>query len=366
MEEKQNLKSNNILIKIIVIIIVFFLGSACMYGLIYKFPTKFTTMTTKTIKDVTITENGISEAVDKIYDAVVIVENYKNNKLIGSGTGFVYKVGGDKAYILTNNHVISSGEEVTVIFTTKESKKAKIVGQDTYADIAVLEIDSFDDITIAITGSSDNAKIGDTVFAVGAPLDSVYSWTVTRGILSGKDRLVEVSSTNNSTSDWVMSVIQTDTAINSGNSGGPLANSNGEVIGITSMKLVSSGVEGMGFAIPIETALEYAAKFEKGEEITRPYLGVSMYNLSEVNKKYYDYEKITEGVYVASVEENSPADKAGIKEGDIITKINDTEVNSVAYLKYSLYKYNSNEKISITVYRDGNSKNIDVTLGTNS
>lgn len=363
-------KKNKILLKLILVILSFFAGAFGMYLVIYFFPAEFveTINTTKVVKDVSITDTGLSEAVNKIYDAVVVVENYKGDTLKGSGTGFVYSTSDGKGYILTNNHVISGGTKILVTFTNGEKIKAEVLGSDTYADIAVLKIDGFDGMKVAQIGSSKNAKVGDTVFAVGAPLDISYSWTVTRGILSGKDRLIEINSsqTSGATSDWVMSAIQTDAAINSGNSGGPLANANGEVIGITSLKLVKSGVEGMGFAIPIETALEYAEKIVKGEEIKRPYLGVSMYNISEISTKYYNPETTTTGVYVSSVEEGSPADKAGLKEGDIIFKLNDTNIESVAYLKYNLYKYNVGEKVTLSIYRNNKEKTINITLGENS
>lgn len=374
MKEKKNIeyepKQNKIWLKIIFIIMSFFAGSICMYLVIYFFPTKFveTVNTTKVIKDVSVTDTGLSEAVSKIYDAVVVVENYNGDLLKGSGTGFVYNTSDGNGYILTNNHVISGGTKIYVSFTNGEKIKAEVLGSDVYADIAVLKINSFTGMKVASIGSSKKAKVGDTVFAVGAPLDSAYSWTVTRGILSGKDRLIEINSsqTTNTTSDWVMSVIQTDTAINSGNSGGPLANANGEVIGITSLKLVQSGVEGMGFAIPIETALEYAEKIVKGEEIKRPYLGISMYNISEISTKYYNEKVTPTGVYISDVEDNSPADKAGLKKGDIITKLNDTNIESVAYLKYNLYKYNIGEKVTLTIYRNDKEQTINVTLGENS
>ena len=376
MEEMENIEikipknKNNIFVKLILIILSFFAGAIGMYLVIYFFPAEFveTINTTKIVKDVSITDTGLSEAVGKIYDAVVVVENYKGETLKGSGTGFVYENKDGKAYILTNNHVISGGTKVYVSFTNGEKKEAEVLGSDTYADIAVLKINSFDGIKVASIGSSEKAKIGDTVFAVGAPLDISYSWTVTRGILSGKDRLIEINSsqTTGATSDWVMSAIQTDAAINSGNSGGPLANANGEVIGITSLKLVNNGVEGMGFAIPIETALKYAEIIVKGEEIKRPYLGVSMYNISEISTKYYNDELTKTGVYVSSVEEGSPADKAGLKEGDIIVGLNDTEIENVAYLKYNLYKYNVGEKVTLSIYRNDKQRSIEVTLGENS
>ena len=370
MEEEK--KKTKILPKIIIVIIAFLVGVVGMYLVIYYHPTTFiktkNVNTTKVVKDVNITDTGLSEAVDKIYNAVVVVQTYKDDRLIGSGTGFVYKKEGTKAYILTNNHVIASGNKYTVSFTDGKNVETELKGSDKYADIAVLAIDTFEDISIATLGSSEDAKVGDTVFAVGAPLDSAYSWTVTRGILSGKNRLIEVNSSNNYsvTSDWVMTAIQTDAAINSGNSGGPLANANGEVIGITSMKLVSSGVEGMGFAIPIELATHYAEKLEKGEEVVRPYLGVSMYNVNEINTRYYDSEKVTNGVYVDMVENDSPADKAGLEKGDVIVKLNDDEITNIAYLKYYLYKYDVGDKVKLTVYRKDERKTIDLTLGENS
>ena len=368
--EMKQKKKNKIFLKLILIILSFFAGVISMYLIIYFFPAEFveTINTTKIVKDVSITDTGLSESVNKIYDAVVVVENYKDNTLKGSGTGFVYSNKDGKSYILTNNHVIDGGTKISVTFTNGKKINAEVLGSDTYADIAVLKINSFDGIKVAQIGSSKKAKVGDTVFAVGAPLDISYSWTVTRGILSGKDRLIEINSsqTSGASSDWVMSAIQTDAAINSGNSGGPLANANGEVIGINSLKLVKSGVEGMGFAIPIETALEYAEKIVKGEEIKRPYLGVSMYNISEISTKYYNPETTTTGVYISSVEEGSPADKGGLKEGDIVVELNDTKIENVAYLKYNLYKYGVGEKVTLSIYRNNKEKTIDITLGENS
>lgn len=373
MEENTKKRDRKIFSKIILVLITFFLGAGGMYAVIYFFPTNFietkNTNTTKVVKDVSITESGLSESVEKIYDAVVVVETYKGDTLIGSGTGFVYKKEDGKGYILTNNHVISGGNKVYVTFTSGKKLETEILGSDKYADIAVLSIEAFDDMQVASLGSSEDAKVGDTVFAVGAPLDSAYSWTVTRGILSGKNRLIEISSSNNTSamSDWVMTAIQTDAAINSGNSGGPLANVNGEVIGITSMKLVSSGVEGMGFAIPIEIASHYAEKLEKGEEVIRPYLGIAMYNVSEMNNYLFsDSNDFTTGVYVDSVEADSPAASGGVKKKDIIIKLNDDEIKNVAYLKYNLYKYDVGDKVTLTVLRDGKEKKLEITLGKNS
>lgn len=346
-----------------------------MYFYISKHPATFQKIITKSERKVKIDDTGISEAVNKIYDSVVTVSTFKSGVAYASGTGFVYKKNGDVSYILTNAHVIKDADEVYVKFTNGTNEKVDIIGSHTMADIAVLSISSDKVISYAEIGSSEKMKIGDTVFAVGAPLDSAYSWTVTRGILSGKDRLVEVSQSNtfsksSNNDSYMMNVLQTDAAINAGNSGGPLANGNGEVIGITSLKLVNSGVEGMGFAIPIETALKYAEKIINNEEIATPYIGVSMMNLYEAYY-YKDFRKLVEdsgldkGVLVAGVEKSSPADKSGLKTGDIITKIDDEDVSSIAYLRYVLYKHDVGDKIIIKYLRNGKESKVKLTLDAN-
>ncbi len=346
----QDFKVNKNVRYAVILMVVFFLGALGMFALVKYSPMNVIENITKTVKDVTVTDTGIADAVEKVYDSVVTIETYKKDKLYATGTGFVYKNENGKGYILTNNHVIESADAVRVVFTNNNSVDAKIVGSDKYADIAVLTVDSKNVLSVASLGNNSNSRIGDTVFAVGAPIDSsAYSWTVTRGILSGKDRMVEVSLNNSSISDWVMSVLQTDAAINSGNSGGPLSNSNGEVVGITSMKLASSQIEGMGFAIPIEDALWYAEKFENGESIVRPYLGVSMYNLSDILIRVD--APVSSGVYIDRVEDGSPASEAGLKSGDIIVKLGNENIPSVAFLKYQLYKHTVGETVEISYYR---------------
>ena len=352
---------------IIVAIVAFFLGAGALYGVIKLYPAVLLKEVTKLEKNVSIIDSGIAESVEKVYDSVVVVSTYNNNSKIASGTGFVYKKSGSTAYILTNHHVIEKGSTIKVTFTNEKESAVKLVGSDKYADIAVLSINSNDIITVAELGNSENARVGDTVFAVGAPLDNAYSWTVTRGILSGKNRLVEVSLESSRSSDWVVSVMQTDAAINSGNSGGPLANANGEVIGITSMKLVSSGVEGMGFAIPIETATDYAEKIIKGEEIVQPYLGISMINVADAyySRDYFNYLSklnITTGVLVTGVEDNSDAAKAGIKANDIIIEMDGKTITSLAFLRYNLYNHSIGDKLKVKVNRNGDIKELTVSL----
>ena len=347
--EKNDIKSSKSTNGIVYIILTFCV-CLCLFGGFYEFYLKHLVIeTTKTIKDVTITDTGIADAVEKVYDSVVTVKNYVRNQLYSTGSGFVFKIDNKYGYILTNYHVISGGNEVSVVFTNNKDEKVTIVGYDEYSDIAVLAVDKSLVLATAQLGSSNNMRIGDTTFAVGTPVDSsVYSWSVTRGILSGKDRMVQVD-------NYVMSVLQTDTAINSGNSGGPLCNSNGEVIGITNMKLASSQIEGMGFAIPIEDAVKNAETIISGKKISRPYLGISIYDSNS-------YFNNTSGVYVESVEKNGAADKAGIKSGDKILKVNGVEIANTSYFRYQLYKYNIGDKIKITIERNGIEKTLTVTL----
>lgn len=360
MDENLNKKATK---NIMSYIIVFLVGCLIMYAVVYFFPITVTEELTKEVRDVTINDTGIAEAVQKVYDAVVVVSTYREGSYIASGTGFVYRQDGDTYYLLTNYHVIENGDNVTVTFTNESVVETEIVGYDEYSDIAVLAIKSDEELMVAELGDNSISRVGDTAFAVGAPLDSAYSWTVTRGIISGKDRFVEVDS--NST---VMKVMQTDAAINSGNSGGPLCNANGEVIGITSLKLVSSGVEGMGFAIPIEDAVEKAEQIIDGEVISYPYIGISMTDFaSAYYTQYYSLIRksgLENGVIVISVENDSPAAEGGMKANDIITAIDGEEVTNVAYLKYYLYQHKAGDTVTITVYRDGDTHDLKITLGS--
>jgi len=165
-----------------------------------------------------------------------------------------------------------------------------------------------------------------------------------------------------------MNVLQTDAAVNNGNSGGPLCDSNGEVIGVISAKISSTGVEGMGFAIPIETAIEKAEQIINGESSEYPYMGISMYNVSDINRfsPYYQYltEDITSGVLIVDVEKNSSAAAAKLQTGDIIVKINGNKISNVAYLRYELYKYNVGDTIKVTIIRNGKEKNVSIKLSS--
>lgn len=349
---------------IVTIILSIFIGAGLMYMLIYFYPNTIIKTVNKIEKNVTVTEEGLSSGIENIYDAVVVVENYRNNKLAGIGSGFIYSKNG---YIMTNQHVIESSDDIKVVLMSGETIDAEIIGGDEYADIAVIKIDKKYVTKVAKLGSNDETKVGDTVFTIGSPVGSEYSGTVTRGILSGKNRMVEVS-VKSSTSDWIMNVMQTDAAINPGNSGGPLCNVNGDVIGINSMKLVENQIEGIGFAIPIEDATLYADNIVSGKEIKRAYLGISM---GDISSKYNLLRRgitldnsITSGVVVYEAIKNGPCYDAGIQSGDVIIKIGDYNVKNVAQLRYYLFKYNPNDKIKIDIIRGTETKTFEVVLGT--
>ena len=356
---------NKKLTYIVTVILSVFVGCGLMYMIIYYFPNTIVKTENKVEKVVNVNEEGISSGIDNIYDAVVVVENYKKGKLVGIGSGFIYS---GEGYIMTNHHVIDSSDEIKITLTSGESIEAKVLGSDELADIAVLQIDKKYATNIAKIGKSTDSKVGDTVFTIGSPMSSEFSGTVTRGILSGKNRMVEVSVGSSSSKAWIMNVMQTDAAINPGNSGGPLCNVSGEVIGINSMKIVQSEIEGIGFSIPIEDALQYANKIVKGEKIERPFLGIQMADVS--TSSYYLSRQgikidssITSGVIVISTTNDGPSGSAGIEKGDVIISIGKYSVKSVAELRYYLYKYEPNNEVDIKVIRGKEEKTFKVKLG---
>ena len=330
-----------------------------------------TTNITKTEKEVTVTDEGISEAVNKLYDASVIVELTSNKQVVGWGSGFVYKTDDVYAYIITNYHVTDGYSEVLIEYTDGTTANGKVIGGDEYTDVSVVRVDKGSIKSVASIGSSKDVNSGDTVFAIGTPVSLNFKFTVTRGILSGKDRLLPMSNQSYSINNrsiatqesWYISLLQIDASINSGNSGGPLANANGEVIGITNSKLSSSSIENIGFAVPIEDVINIAEQVIKDGKVTRPYLGVGVSNLS--TETMISSEQKT-GVIIGSVEDNSAASKAGLKEGDIITKVGDYDITSVLYFKYYVNRYKPNDKVTITYVRDGKTHTTELTFGTKS
>ncbi len=353
------------IIYIITIILSIFVGVSGTLATLRFFPVE-EKMIEKTVKTVSITEaDSIKEAVYKIYNAVVVIESYRNGRQTGSGSGFVYKKNDQEGYVITNHHVIEGATSVKVVNMDGESVDAKVLGSDEYADIAVLSMDINGVMDIAEIGDSSKLELGDTLFTVGTPVGNAYRGTVTKGILSGKDRTVSVESASGNGS-YVMSVLQTDAAINPGNSGGPLVNINGEVIGVNSLKLVEDEIEGMGFAIPIELVMASVEKLEKGEKIERPVVGVSLLDVSNTYALYRNgitlHKDITYGAVIVNIEPNSVAEKGGLQEGDVILKVNNDRIADVAHFRYNLYKYSIGDNIKIIYNRNGEEKETTLTL----
>jgi serine protease Do len=279
----------------------------------------------------------------------------------GSGSGIIFNEDG---YILTNNHVVTMdsdkvADDIQVILhDSKNAQKkytAKVVGRDPQTDLAVLKISGAKDLTVAEFGNSDDLKVGDLSVAIGNPLGEEFAGTVTTGYVSALNRKVQLD-------DREFNLIQTDAAINSGNSGGALVNAHGEVIGINSAKLQATGVEGIGFAIPINQAKSIARELIDKGKVSRPQLGIYTDTSVAIDDNLSKTYNLPKGVYVSSVVKNSGADKAGIKAKDIITEINGTKVESLSALRNEIQKNKIGDTVTLTVYREGKSLKVKVTL----
>lgn len=311
-------------------------------------------------------KTSLASSIEKIYNAVVVVQNYNNGLVLNTGTGFIYKVDDKYGYIITNEHVISDSDEVHIISYNDDDEIVDVLGNDPYLDLAVLRISKEKVSQVANIGNSNDVKIGDSIFTVGTPVSYNYRGSVTSGIISGKDRMVSVEVTNEKNNDWMMKVLQIDASINPGNSGGPLLNINGEVIGIVTMKLVDGDVEGMGFAIPIEYAMSHIESLEKNKEIKWPVLGINVVNVTDTSKLVTNDIKIPdtikEGAVITSIKEGTNAAASTLKKGDIITKINNNLVKDTAYLRYELYQHQSGDLIEVTYSRNGHEKTTKIKL----
>lgn len=286
------------------------------------------------------------------------------------GSGVIYKKSGGHAYIVTNNHVVSGSNAVQVLLANGTKLSANIVGTDAYTDLAVLSVADDKIDKLADFANSDELQSGQSVLAIGSPLGTDYATSVTEGIISAPKRTVEATDENGN-SLGNETVIQTDAAINPGNSGGALINLAGQVVGINSMKLSSSqdgtAVEGMGFAIPSNVVVKIINELEEHGSITRPGLGISMYDLSSVSTDEQQSvlnlpSSISSGVVVMDVDSNSPASRAGLQRYDVITKLAGKEVNSSAALRAELYEHKVGDTISVTYYRDGKEHTANVHL----
>ena len=271
-----------------------------------------------------------------------------------TGSGIIMS---DDGYILTNDHVVNGATSVKVVLyqqTEDEAIDAEIIGTDSQTDLAVIKIDaSGQDLTAAEFGDSDNLKVGETAVAIGNPLGLEFAGSVTKGVISALGREIEIDGRE-------MTMIQTDASINPGNSGGPLVNDQGQVIGINSVKISSAYAEGLGFAIPINSALPIANELiENGYISGRPSIGISGDDIDSTVSKYYH---IPQGVAVALVDPDSGAASAGIKAGDIITGINGEDITSIDELNVIKNKFKAGDTVTLTIYRDEQTIKVDVVL----
>lgn len=334
-----------------------------------------TTVTSGDIKEV----SDVSDIVDKVMPSVVaitettIVDNYDEffgfyqgqQEAKGSGSGIIIGQDDDNYYIATNNHVVDGASKIEITFVDSKVVEASAKGTDASNDLAIVSVakkkmkdSTKKKIVVATMGDSDKLRVGETAIAIGNSLG--YGQSVTMGYIGALNREVELE-------NGTMKAIQTDAAINPGNSGGALLNTEGEVIGINSAKLASEEVEGMGFAIPISKAKPILDKLITKEVVSdeeKGYLGITGRTVSDDEKEILSYK---EGVFVVSVTKNSGAGLASIKEGDIITKVDDEKVTTIEGLISTLESYKKGDKVKVVIYRKNSGKlkkkTVEVTLG---
>ncbi|MED1471490.1 S1C family serine protease [Bacillus salipaludis] len=311
-----------------------------------------------------------TKAVDQAGPAVVGITNIqstqfwsdngkKSEEAAGTGSGVIYKKAGNKAFVVTNHHVVEGATKLEVSLTDGTKIPADLLGSDIWTDLAVLEIDASHVKKIAQFGNSDELKMGEPVIAIGNPLGPTFSGSVTQGIVSGLKRTIPVDINQDGIIDWQAEVLQTDAAINPGNSGGALVNIGGQVVGINSMKISQEAVEGIGLSIPINSAKPIINDLEQYGSVKRPYMGVDLKSVSEI-PAYYQEEalklprNVNYGVALREVVPNSPADQAGLKELDVIVEMDGKKINDVLDLRKHLYQSKKiGEQMKIKFYRSG-------------
>ena len=299
-------------------------------------------------------DNGLSlqEIYEKNIDSVVSITcTYRNGT--SSGTGVIFS---EEGYIVTNHHVIEGAREITVLLSDERILEATLLGADAASDLAVLHVED-ENLTAAEFGDSTQLRVGDSVAAIGDPLGSELRGTLTNGIISAINRDVNVGGRT-------MTLIQTNAAINSGNSGGPLINCYGQVIGINTLKISdsasSAGVEGLGFAIPSATVKEIVDQLiEQGYVSGRPTLGISGEAVSSFYQHYY---RMPAGLYITQIDSGSDAASRGIIPGDILMSIDNTRIANMDGLNQALYNYNPGDSVTVVIYRQGIQYQVELTL----
>lgn len=278
-----------------------------------------------------------TDIAETVKSAIVgISASLKNGTSIGSGVAI-----SDGGYVLTNYHVINGGRSLTLYLADKTTTSATYIWGDSALDIAVLKANK--NLPYLDYSPLSEVHIGDDVLAVGTPLSLQFQHTFTKGIISALNRTIEIASLGGYTT-YMQNLIQHDASINSGNSGGPLINSQGKVIGINSLK--ASDAEGIGFAIPIETATSAISRVIPNNDFKEVYLGV--FGIDAELAKYQELTNIDSGVYVVDIDENSPLALTKIKEGDIITQINNEKIKNTLELRKIIFSLNKGEEIEIT------------------
>lgn len=291
----------------------------------------------------------IVQAAKKVGPAVVGITNkalvrdfYNRTQLVekGSGSGVIYSKDG---LIATNNHVVEGAQELVVSLPNGSTYTGKVLGTDPNTDLAVVKIEAEEDLPVAVFGDSDSLMVGEPAIAIGNPLGMEFRGSVTAGVISALNRSLEMGERR-------FKLIQTDAAINPGNSGGALVNADGEVIGINSAKIAASGVEGIGFAIPINEAKPILEELAQKGKVARPYLGVSLIDKDLAKRFGFDLD-LRGGLFVAKIFQNGPAYRGGIRSNDIIVKFNGTKVASVADLREVLGKCKVGQSVPVTILR---------------
>ena len=286
----------------------------------------------------------------------------------GIGSGVIYKTEGDTAYIVTNFHVVEGAEELQINMQNGESVTANVVGTDVWTDLAVLAIPSDQADGTLDFADSDALTVGQTAIAIGSPLGEAFSGSVSQGIVSGLDRSVPVDLDGDGGYDWEANVIQTDAAINPGNSGGALIDSDGNLIGINSMKISMPQVEGIGFAIPANEVQKVVTQIEENGEVQRPFLGVTLQDLYTIPPEVLQSEMnlpedVNSGVVISSVQPDSPAENVGMQQMDLVTALDGNDVESMMELRqYLYYEKQPGDEMTIDFYRNGEAQTVTVTL----
>lgn len=317
-------------------------------------------------------ENKFIEIYNRVNPAVVHIFVFDDNDIfLGTGSGFVIDQQGN---IVTNNHVVADGDEFEVVFANGERARATLRGTDVDSDLAVIQVDAVpSDVNPVPLGDSGNLQVGQFVVAIGNPFGEAGSMSI--GIISGLGRTIESQRVVAGGNFSIPQVIQTDAAINPGNSGGPLLNLNGEVIGVNSAILSTTGANsGVGFSIPVNAVRNIAPALIADGEYTYPYIGISMWPRAFTLRQLEALDLPPNGVFITGVTEDTPADEAGLighnlslsftPEGDYITAINDQPVrNSDELLSYLVFETTVGETVELTIIRDGDVIKLPLTLG---